>query len=139
MGHFTPLAPIGPTVCAVWGMPLVALFCASLLAGGLHPRSFLEFVFKSAFFRFFGRYSYGLYIFHYLFAELAVGFRPIVLLHLHSKALAVAVPASVALLATILTALLSFHFYEKRFLTLKRFFADHSRRPKLETVVHSEA
>ena len=74
--------------------------------------------------RFFGKYSYGLYVFHSLLApvfDLAFPARD--LKHLfHSYLLGAGVSVLLSLGASIAAAMLSFHLYEKHFLKLKRLF-----------------
>jgi peptidoglycan/LPS O-acetylase OafA/YrhL len=84
--------------------------------------------FGSATLRFFGRYSYGAYVFHYSISEYFAHKRPEVLAMTHSKLLSVLLPAAVAFVLTMGLAWLSFHFFEKRFLALKNRF--HAERPR---------
>jgi peptidoglycan/LPS O-acetylase OafA/YrhL len=74
--------------------------------------------------RFFGKYSYGLYVFHYsVQAMLSSPVRYFVDEHFHSKALGVIAGAAVVLAGSIAVAVLSYHFYEAPFLRLKRYFS----------------
>jgi peptidoglycan/LPS O-acetylase OafA/YrhL len=74
--------------------------------------------------RFFGRYSYGLYILETLLQPLWNHlFRTDELVGvLHSYLLAGAVHLSLCVGCTLALAMLSYHFYEKPFLRLKRYF-----------------
>lgn len=128
-----------PETCpaiATWGIFLLCLGFTAFLAATLKPGSVFERTASNATLRFFGRYSYGLYVYHYTIAGLINNrLRPLVLDRSGSKFLAVLLPGLVALAASVLVAWLSFTFYESRFLLLKKRFQDHSRRPKLREVV----
>jgi peptidoglycan/LPS O-acetylase OafA/YrhL len=108
-----------PTV----GFTLVGLTCATLIAMALRPRSTTQRLFVSPLLRFFGRYSYGLYVFHYsIEGALSHPLRRLLAEQLHSKALAVLGDALVVCALSVLAALLSYHLFEIQFLRLKRFF-----------------
>lgn len=108
-----------PTV----GFSLVGIASASLIAMALRPGSTAKQFFNNQILRFFGKYSYGLYIFHYPLAHLLnQPVRLYVDARLHEKVLGVAAGAIVVLIASILTALLSYHFFESPFLKLKKYF-----------------
>jgi peptidoglycan/LPS O-acetylase OafA/YrhL len=105
------------------GFTLIGLCCASLIAMVLRPRSTTQHLFQSPLLRFFGRYSYGIYVFHYSI-EGALS-RPLRLFlggQFHSKALAVLGDGLVVGALSVLAALLSYHLFEVQFLRLKRFF-----------------
>jgi peptidoglycan/LPS O-acetylase OafA/YrhL len=107
-----------------FGFTLVAISCAALIAMALRSGSKTQQLFANSTLRFFGKYSYGIYVFHYsLDTMLTVPTRLYVSNHLHSKALGVVAGACVVMAATIPVALLSYHFYEARFLSLKRYFS----------------
>ena len=100
------------------GFPLVGLTCATLIAMALRPGSTTQRLFRLAFLRFFGRYSYGIYVFHYpIEGAVSHPLRRLLASHLHSKALAVLGDSLVV------GALFSYHLFEIQFLRLKRFFA----------------
>jgi peptidoglycan/LPS O-acetylase OafA/YrhL len=108
-----------PTV----GFTLVGLACATLIAMALRPRSTTQRLFRSAFLRFFGRYSYGLYVFHYsIEGAVSHPLRRLLADQLHSKTLAVLGDGLVVGALSVLAALLSYHLFEARFLHLKRLF-----------------
>jgi peptidoglycan/LPS O-acetylase OafA/YrhL len=109
-----------PTV----GFSLIGISCAALIAMSLRPGSRTKQLFNHPILRFFGKYSYGLYVFHYPLGCLMT--RPVrffIDAHFHSKALGVITAAIVVCIASILVALLSYHFYESLFLKLKKHFA----------------
>ena len=125
----------GPPV-TTWGTFFLALGFVAFIATTLRAGSVFEWTASNATLRFFGRYSYGLYVYHYTIAGLIVSrLRPLVLYRSGSKFLSVLLPGLAALAVSVLVAWLSFTCYESRFLFLKKRFQDHSRRPKLHEVV----
>ena len=108
-----------PTV----GFSLIGISCASLIAMSLRPGSRTRQLFNSPILRFFGKYSYGLYVFHYpLGCLLNYPIRVFIDAHFHRKVLGVIAGAIVVFIASTLVALLSYHFYESPFLKLKKHF-----------------
>jgi peptidoglycan/LPS O-acetylase OafA/YrhL len=103
------------TVLALFFAAGLALVLAGNETGGLKR------FFANPVLRFFGRYSYGLYVFNSLLAPLfdahfsahQIG------VALHSFALGALLNTALALGLTVLAAVLSYHFFEKRFLALK--------------------
>ncbi|MFT3839561.1 MAG: acyltransferase [Myxococcaceae bacterium] len=88
-------------------------------------------VFSSRALTFLGKYSYGLYVFHQFIAQWLLkkdtlndwfGF-------LHSHRLAVIVQAALGITVSIAVALISYNFFEKRFLTLK---VKYEAKPKVD-------
>lgn len=110
------------------GFSLVGIASASLIAMTLRGGSYTEHFFKNKVLRFFGKYSYGLYVYHYSLSEsLTTPIRTFVDANFHSKALGVLVGAIVVTLLSILVALLSYHLFESRFLKLKKYFSYNKR------------
>jgi peptidoglycan/LPS O-acetylase OafA/YrhL len=108
-----------PTV----GFSLIGISCAALIAMSLRPGSRTKQLFTHPILRFFGKYSYGLYVFHYpLSGLLTKPVRLFVDAHLHRKVLGVIAGAVVVFIASTLAALLSYHLYESPFLKLKKHF-----------------
>jgi peptidoglycan/LPS O-acetylase OafA/YrhL len=92
----------------------------------------------SAFLRFFGKYSYGLYVWHGLALPFLQGYlTPRMTDLLGSPLLVVVVQTAVSIAITLAVALLSWHLYEKQFLKLKRFFE--YRRPRQEQAPEDRA
>ena len=109
-----------PTV----GFSFIALAGASLVACSLRSGSLIQNVLKQSWLRFFGRYSYGLYVFHYVLdSALTKRLRPLLASHLHSKMIGVVGSALIVFGITIVVAMLSFRFFESPILRLKRYFA----------------
>jgi peptidoglycan/LPS O-acetylase OafA/YrhL len=112
------------------GLGFAALICMNLVKGSLTAR-----IFSNAVLRFFGRYSYGLYVFHYSIAGfIMLPLRHLVDVRLHSKPLGVLLPALVVGAVSILAALASYHFFEAPILRLKKYFSYNraSRPPAIE-------
>jgi len=106
------------------GFSIVAITWAAMIAMALRPRSRTQTWFGNPVLTFFGRYSYGLYVFHYsIAAMIAVPVRFWLNAHFHSKAIGVLGSAVAVLALSIAVALLSYHFYEAPFLRLKRYFS----------------
>ncbi len=105
------------------GFTLLAIAFAALIASVLRTRSLTENVFRNRGLRWLGRYSYGIYVIHMIVLA-AVGLGPRLWLdaQFHSKAAGVAGEAFLCLIITLPLAWLSFNFYEKQFLRLKRRF-----------------
>lgn len=105
------------------GFSLIGISAASLIAMSLRPGSRTKQFFSNPTLRFFGKYSYGLYVFHYPIAGLLTN--PVRLYidgHFHKKVLGVIAGAIVVFIASTLVALLSYHFFELPFLKLKKHF-----------------
>ncbi len=117
----------------------VGLGAVCLIALALRPGSTYERFFKGRIMRFFGKYSYGIYVLHVLLLPVLLGRQRAAIEHLtHSKLLAVAGAGFSTLLLSIAAAVISFHFYEKPFLRLKRFFEYRPERkqpPNLRVMV----
>ncbi|HTC73979.1 MAG TPA: acyltransferase [Edaphobacter sp.] len=106
-----------------FGFSLIGISCAALIAMSLEPGSRTKQFFSHPILRFFGKYSYGLYVFHYpLGCLLNQPVRNYIDAHFHRKVLGVIAGAIVVFIATTLAALLSYHFYEAPFLKLKKHF-----------------
>jgi len=106
---------------------VVALGFACLLAWALRPRSVGLWFFEIAPLRFFGKYSYGIYVLHAIFLSFFVQyFRSHIFAITHNKLLAVIGAGIISLSIGIAAAYLSYHLYEKKFLRLKRYF-DYNR------------
>jgi peptidoglycan/LPS O-acetylase OafA/YrhL len=81
-------------------------------------------VFSTPWLRFFGKYSYALYVFHYMMMSWFERIVPMDRLkdRLGSFVVAVAVRMVVCTALSLVAALLSWHLLEKHFLHLKRYF-----------------
>ena len=121
--------------CALvkWGLPvlhqvrnsLYAFFFGALALISIQPRpGLVATALRSRILRFFGKYSYGLYVYHGLltwyFLEMHAEERFDALIPGHS--LAIAAKAALGVGLSVLVAVASYELFEKRFLGLKRFF-----------------
>jgi len=107
------------------GFTLLAISFSALIAWTVEPGSLAARALQNACLRWFGRYSYGIYVLHMIFANVyIVGEYPRIFLNerFHSKLLGVALGGVPTLVTTLLCAWLSFRFYETPFLRLKRYF-----------------
>ncbi len=103
-----------------------AVFFTALLALCLRPGSFFERLFVHPSLRFFGRYSYGLYVLHLIPLPFLLGFfRRLIAHSTPSKGVSVVGAGVLSFALAVLAAVLSYHLFERPFLRLKRFFAYH--------------
>jgi peptidoglycan/LPS O-acetylase OafA/YrhL len=113
------------------GMTIIALGMTGLIAATLKAGSMAETFFRARVLRFFGRYSYGLYVYHYsVDRSLTTRLRTTLEAHGFTHTLSILGAAAVVLAISICLALASYHLYEKHFLRLKRLFAYDRKRPK---------
>lgn len=114
------------TVAVTWGFSLLAAFFGAMLilAVAARPASLGGRFFSCRFLRFFGKYSYALYVLQAVPRKLYHTLFPLDALTALVGSYPVALGIfSLLLLGTmVLMALLSWHLYEKHFLKLKRFF-----------------
>jgi peptidoglycan/LPS O-acetylase OafA/YrhL len=98
---------------------VLALLAACLLAGALVPASRTSrFLSHRVFITIGGKYSYGLFMFHPVVLLLFCG----KVLHLGNTSMAGVERVAVTLAGSLVLAVLSYHFFEKPFLSLKRYF-----------------
>ncbi|WP_176441783.1 acyltransferase family protein [Granulicella rosea] len=108
---------------ALYGYSLLAMLGASLIACSLDPASAPARMMGLSFFRFFGRYSYGIYVYHLiLFPLILEAIRPWLAAHVESRMLLHLALFTLTIAATVALAVFSFHVFEVRFLGLKRWF-----------------
>jgi peptidoglycan/LPS O-acetylase OafA/YrhL len=122
-GGLAPGDPIMKTI----GHTLLACFFGALLVLALisAPQSVTGRFFASSRLAFFGRYSYALYVIHVPILLLGLGrFVPLDLVPtvFGSLLLKKVVFVSFAMAVSVALAMISWHFYEKQFLKLKKFF-----------------
>ncbi|MCU1318870.1 MAG: acyltransferase 3 [Edaphobacter sp.] len=112
---------------------LMALGSAALIAWCLRPTSVPRRLFENGALRFFGKYSYGLYVLHVVaLGFLLKTFRGWIALVTPSKLAAVAGSGFLAFLVAVVAAYASYNLFEKQFLRLKHHFDyDRPRAPKV--------
>ena len=124
--------PMRDTTMGTTGYPLLSVLFAALIASTLRAGSLFSRAFSNGILRSFGRYSYGLYVYHFLIAQLTEA-------RLHflveratgSKLAGIFIPGALVVFTSYAVAALSFHFFEQPILRLKRYFADTGNSPKL--------
>jgi peptidoglycan/LPS O-acetylase OafA/YrhL len=106
------------------GYTLLALLFASLIAFSLNEgRSLWKSVLSSSPLRFLGKYSYGIYVFHFaIYWMWKDSIYAIVAHTVHYHLAAQFLTSMSCLLLTTGTALISFHLLEQPFLRLKKYF-----------------
>ena len=110
------------------GFSLVGIISASAIALTLAPASATKRFFETRILRFFGKYSYGIYVYHYSIGGwIGAPVRSFVDATTHVKALGVLFSAVIAGAASVAVAWLSYRFYEVFFLRLKRFHNGQAR------------
>ena len=127
-------------VIMVWAPSLLAVLFASLLVRSLVPGTRTQRLCSIPFFRFFGRYSYGLYMFHPVLGVFTLLPVPPVAAGAWSvpRCRRVRRRAPYPCHQRIAVAWCSFHFFERPILRLKGRFHDDSPRPKLSQLVAEE-
>jgi peptidoglycan/LPS O-acetylase OafA/YrhL len=115
--------PIGDPFLLTIGFTLVAVAGAALIVLVL-SRDFFRKKFEGNVLCWLGRYSYGIYVFHFIWIYfLMETLRRHIVAVSHSKGLTVVISGLVLMVITILTAYTSYELYEKKLLRLKRYFA----------------
>lgn len=116
---------------ATAGFSLLALTFAALIATALADHPLVSRPLSHALLRFFGRYSYGLYVYHLTLTSLIIPpLRRALLVRFYSKSLSVALPGLLALAATVSVAWLSYNLFEAKLLRLKVYFNDARPSPR---------
>jgi peptidoglycan/LPS O-acetylase OafA/YrhL len=102
------------------GYSVLAVAASSLIAMALRPGSRTGAFMDLYPLRWLGKYSYGIYIIHPMIGFL---YLPWIDRHVHGKVTSHIAVFVAAMLVTLPLAWLSYNFYERRFLRLKRYFA----------------
>ena len=105
------------------GITVLGVTCCALVGTVLRTGGPATRVFEQPVLRFFGRYSYGLYVLHYtLHHLLELWLLPVFARYMHSKVLQVFAVGILALPLSVAAAYLSYEYFESRFLRLKSHF-----------------
>jgi peptidoglycan/LPS O-acetylase OafA/YrhL len=104
------------------GYSMLAGIYVSVLALALLPGTWANRIGRIPVLRFFGRYSYGLYVWHYLLSPICVTWEPWFAQHIHPLGLGQTIFALAMLSLFTLVAVLSYYAFEYRFLELKSRF-----------------
>ncbi len=104
------------------GYPILATFFVCVLLLALKPGTPASRLGSAPILRFFGKYSYGMYIFHFVFNSATARFQPVLQAHLHSIVLGGLAYVGLVFLGTILVSVLSYNLYEKHWLRMKSKF-----------------
>ena len=120
----------GPVADSI-GYTVVALFFCSILVASLTPGSLAQRVLRGSLLRFFGHYSYAIYVFHPFVALVVKHYWPasVVFQWIRPLPLAQLVYVLMIVVPTVGLALLSWNLLEKRFLQLKDVWAPHAPVP----------
>jgi peptidoglycan/LPS O-acetylase OafA/YrhL len=117
---------LSPDYDSAWlltiGVTLIALASAGLIGLTLQPGSSSFRLFYWRPLRVLGRYSYGFYIFHFLYAWAWIQLLVVLTNHFHSKAIAGVLALGINFTVTFLVSKLSYELFEVRFLRLKKYF-----------------
>jgi peptidoglycan/LPS O-acetylase OafA/YrhL len=118
---------VSPIACALiqtLGFSLLGISSAALIAMTLQSGSITQRLFQHHVLRFLGKYSYGIYVFHFsVDGFLKMPIRNFLNAHLHSKGLSVVIEALLVGGISVVVAMLSYHLFEVHFLRLKRYFS----------------
>lgn len=124
-----------PCVSTV-GYSALGVTACGVIASVVRDGSAAQRVFSSRTLRFFGKYSYGLYLIHFsVLRALEPVTRPYLLAATHSNVVSIVVTAFLAAAASIALAWLLYRCIEAPCLRLKRYFQDGSPRPKLRSAL----
>jgi peptidoglycan/LPS O-acetylase OafA/YrhL len=117
----------------LYGYSVIAIGSTALIAMSLRPSSLTAQAMNLSLLRFLGKYSYGIYIFQHISMECAnLALEPALKAHMRSRFLIRPIMIGVVLSTTVGLAWLSYHFYEQRFLKLKKYFGDSAGPPSPE-------
>ena len=103
--------------------PALAVFFSCTLIRALHPGTVMHAIGKLGMLRFFGRYSYGMYLYHQILSPLTGRLLPVLQAKLHSTTLGGLAYFFLIFASTIVVSVISYELYEKQWLRLKSRFA----------------
>lgn len=118
-------------VIQIVGFPIIGIFACCLIVRSIDETSVTARVMTNTVLRFYGRYSYGLYVYNFLLHNLLRQYVYPSLGHVLRSPLALnCTYLLVCMLLLTLISVASFHLYESRFLQLKRYFSGTSISPQ---------
>jgi peptidoglycan/LPS O-acetylase OafA/YrhL len=113
------------------GMTVISLGATGLIAASLRAGSITQAICRNGVLRFFGRYSYGLYVYHYsVAAALTVPVRATLDARGLPRPLSILAVGVLEAIISVVVAVLSYQLYEKHFLRLKRYMPNRKRVPR---------
>lgn len=110
-----------PMIASV-GYSAIAVACGSLLVLCLRTGSWVQHIFSLGALRVLGKYSYGLYLYHFPLAAVLSPMKNILIAWSHSFIVGSTLHLVICLLVNLLIAAASFHFLESPIMNLKRRF-----------------
>jgi peptidoglycan/LPS O-acetylase OafA/YrhL len=113
------------------GISVIVCLAAATLALALFARSAtMQMAWSHPTLRFMGKYSYGIYVYHSFLQSLMERLAPAAMLArwVHQPEIGDAIFMALCTFATLPVAMASYHFYERPFLALKKYFASGSTR-----------
>jgi len=113
-----------PVVAAVGYISLAVLFGAIVGLAATPSSRWARLVWDRPILKFFGKYSYGIYVFNYPVIVALFHSSFVSKIRVNSYLAELAIALIVSLTITTVIAWLSWNFYERHFLKLKRYFAD---------------
>jgi peptidoglycan/LPS O-acetylase OafA/YrhL len=123
---------------STFGFSAIAVAGTSLLCLALVPNTLASRIGKTRFLRFYGRYSYGLYVWHFLPSPMLALWKLPGGEHLPQPILAELVRLVVLLAVFTVLSVLSYHLFEVHFLRLKSHFV-YSSASSAEPAQHQRA
>jgi len=115
-----------PVRWAFWvdtiGLTLTALTSAGLIGMAIQPSKITYRIFNVRPLRMIGKYSYGFYVYHYLFVVAWRHLLAMMIGWVHSALLALLIYLPVVYAVSLLVSKISYDFFESRFLRLKKNF-----------------
>jgi peptidoglycan/LPS O-acetylase OafA/YrhL len=121
---------------ATFGLSAIGIMSTSLIAMTLRASSMTKDIFNNPVLRFFGRYSYGLYVYHYsIDGNISPWLRKWFGAHFHYKIFGVLGATAVSTIICVAVAFTSYHLFEVQFLKLKKYFAYASHKSSKKIVV----
>ncbi len=109
--------------------PLLAVFFTCILLRTIQPGTFFSWLGRTPILRFFGKYSYGMYIYHVLFFPVVCRLLPPMQRLLHSRTWGGVAYVLVILGLTCILSVLSYQFYERPWLRIKSRFGYTKPKP----------